>query len=60
MEDTNLIFARWGRRDLDNLPRLTGKVRNAFARAAGITARNWIARPSRDRFAPPMHASRAS
>ncbi|MGH8860440.1 MAG: hypothetical protein ACRDVG_04255 [Jatrophihabitantaceae bacterium] len=52
MEDTSLVFVRWGRADLDNMPRLLARIETAFARGARrpVSDRAWIARPTLPRF----------
>jgi hypothetical protein len=34
MEDTGLIFVRWGRSDLEDMPRLVSRIETVFARGA--------------------------
>jgi hypothetical protein len=62
LEDAGLVFARWGRPDLENMPRLVAKVQRTFRRASRRPAsdRLWVARSSIGRFAPPMRVDRAS
>jgi hypothetical protein len=60
MEETNLVFARWGRPDLDDLARLSAKVNSAIGRASLMSTRNWIARPAYTSFAPLLHTNPAS
>jgi hypothetical protein len=48
MEDTGLVVVRWGRADLEEMPRLTARLRSAFARGARRprTERHWLAVPT--------------
>jgi hypothetical protein len=48
MEDTGIIFVRWGRPDLDDMPRLVHRLEAAFARGARRprSDRGWTIRES--------------
>lgn len=45
MEDSGLVVVRWGRADLEAMPRLTARLRSALARGARRprTERQWLA-----------------
>ena len=55
MEDAGLVFARWGKFEVDHPQALLAKIESAFARAARRPAseRLWVARPSVRSLAPP-------
>jgi Transcriptional regulator, AbiEi antitoxin len=57
MEDTGLIFVRWGRPDLEAMNRLAARLRTGFARGARRprSDREWVVRYT-PRFAPRMRA----
>ena len=53
LDRTGLEIVRWGRSDLEDMPRLAQRVWDAFADGARKSAceRNWIVQPT-DPFAP--------
>ena len=62
MEDTNLTFVRWGRRDLDDMSTLVARLAAGFSRGLRrVSDRRWRARPSPPPgfFAPPVHTRTA-
>jgi hypothetical protein len=61
MEDTGLVFVRWGRADLDDMPRLASRLSAGFRRGSRLprSERGWIVRSS-GLLAPEMHAPWAS
>ena len=48
LEDTGLVVVRWGRAELDVLPRLVARLRSAFDRGSrrAWDERRWVARPT--------------
>jgi hypothetical protein len=60
MEDTGLVVVRWGRADLETMPRLVARLRAAFARGARQSSsdRRWVAVPYQP-AGPGTHTRRA-
>lgn len=57
LSETGLIVVRWGRADLESIPRLVARLEDAFTRGLRQHGdRGWIAQPTA-RFAPQIRVS---
>jgi hypothetical protein len=56
LDEAGLVVVRWGRADLEDIPRLVQRLHAAFARGLRRgSARRWVAIPT-ERFAPRITA----